>query len=176
MMELRRAAQESMQEYHERLSGFPATISFPANNDPRAVPCTIAALKASESALRSFASVFLNPAQRPTRTQAAHRVRSSVPNGLRTPQEVATRLGMSVKQVKTLALKDGELRFINIGRGTTNIRMMFTDADVEDFIKRRAKRNAPQHQSPTQKRTSHRAAEVIGFTARRLMNKKQKAD
>ncbi len=176
MMELTRAAQESMKEYMERLSGFPATISFPANNDPRAVPCTIAALKASESALRSFASVFLNPAQRPTRTQAAHRVRCSIPNGLRTPQEVATRLGMSVKQVKTLALKDGELRFINIGRGTKNVRMMFTDADVEEFIKRRQKRNTPQQQSPTQKGTSHRAAEVIGFTARRLLKRKRKSD
>jgi AraC-like DNA-binding protein len=145
-------------------------------DDERAISATLVAAESSRRLVRTFADVFLNPARRPIQKQAAHRVRSSIPNGLRTPQEVATRLGMSVKQVKTLALKDGELRFINTGRGTKNIRMMFTDADVEEFIKRRHKRNTPQQQSPTQKGTSHRAAEVIGFTARRLMNKKQKAD
>jgi hypothetical protein len=165
-----------MPEYMERLSGFPARISFPAADERNAVAATLAAAESSRRLVRTFADVFLNPARHPTPRQAGPRVRSSIPNGLRTPQEVATRLGMSVKQVKTLALKDGELRFINIGRGTKNVRMMFTDADVEEFIKRRAKRNTTQQQSPTQKGTSHRAAEVIGFTARRLMNKKHKAD
>ena len=158
-----------------------SALTFPAADEERAVAVTIAAARSSRLVLNAFADVFQadgknDPAQRRIPNQVAHRVQSSIPNGLRTPQEVATRLGMSVKQVKTLALKDGELRFINIGRGTKNIRMMFTDADVEDFIKRRAKRNTTQRQSPTQKGTSHRAAEIIGFTARRLMNKKQKAD
>jgi len=77
---------------------------------------------------------------------------------------------MSVKQVKTLALKDGELRFINTGRGTQHIRMMFTEADVEDFIKRRAIRNPPPCPSGNRKTpptiTSTSSGEVIGFTNR----------
>src|SRR6266699_858594 len=126
-----------------------SAIRFPT--DYRAVAATLAAARSSRLVLNAFADVFLNPAQRPIEKQAAHRVRSSIPNdGLRTPQEVAARLGMSVKQVKTLALKDGELRFINIGRGTKNIRMMFTEADVEDFIKRRAIRNVSCPSTATQ--------------------------
>jgi hypothetical protein len=128
------------------MDGFSA-IRFPT--DERALAVTLAAAQSSRRILNAFASVFLNPAQYPIPKQKTPRVRSAIPNGLRTPQEVAARLGVSVKQVKTLALKDGELRFINTGRGTKNIRMMFTDTDVEDFIKRRAKRNAPQQQSPS---------------------------
>jgi len=146
-------------------------IAFPAAGAENAVAATLAAARSSRLVLNAFADVFLNPAQRPIQKQAARRVRSSIPNdGLRTPQEVAARLGMSIKQVKTLALKDGELRFINTGRGSTNIRMMFAEADVEDFIKRRAIRNPPPCPSGNRKTpptiTSTSSGEVIGFTNR----------
>src|SRR5712691_5144683 len=147
-------------------------ISFPAADAENAVAATLAAASSSRRVLNAFADVFLkNPAQRPISKQAAHRVRSSIPNdGLRTPQEVAIRLGMSVKQVKALALKDGELRFINTGRGTKNVRMMFTDADLNDFIERRATRNVSCPSTAIQSRrttSTHSKSGVIGFTARR---------
>jgi len=145
-------------------------IAFPAADAENAVAATIAAARSSRLVLNAFASVFLDPAQRPMPKRTAHRVRSSIANGLRTPQEVAARLGMSVKQVKTLALKDGELRFINTGRGTKNVRMMFTDADLNDFIERRATRNVSCPSTAIQSRrttSTHSKSGVIGFTARR---------
>src|SRR6266567_1132780 len=51
-----------------------SAISFPADDGERAVAFTIAAAQSSRRVLNAFASVFLNPAQRPIPRQAAGRV------------------------------------------------------------------------------------------------------
>jgi excisionase family DNA binding protein len=61
---------------------------------------------------------------------------------LRSPQSAAARLGVSVKTLQGY-VSDGELRYINVGRGTKKVRRRFTDEDLEDLIQRRAQRDLP---------------------------------
>ena len=146
-----------------------SAIRFPTND--RAVAVTLAAARSSRRVLNAFADVFLNPAQRPIQKQAAHRVRSSIPNdGLRTPTEAAARLQISAKQLRAF-VRSGELRYVNVGRGSKKPRIRFTDADLTEFIAARTRRNNPP--CPSTSRRTHRttnmtsSGEVIGFTARR---------
>src|SRR6266702_3328201 len=147
-------------------------IAFPAAGAENAVAVTIAAAQSSRRVLNAFADVFLkNPAQHPIQKQAAHRVRSSIPNdGLRTPTEAAARLQISAKQLRAF-VRSGELRYVNVGRGSKKPRIRFTDADLTEFIAARTRRNNPPCSStsrrtrPTTNMSSN--GEVIGFTARR---------
>ena len=50
---------------------------------------------------------------------------------LRTPRSAADWLGVSVKTLRGL-VQDGELRYVNVGRGKKNIRRMFADEDLQD--------------------------------------------
>src|SRR6266851_3828217 len=148
-----------------------SAISFPADDGERAVAATIAAAQSSRRVLNAFADVFLNPAQRRIQKQAAHRVRSSIPNdGLRTPTEAAARLRISAKQLRAF-VRSGELRYVNVGRGSKKPRIRFTDADLTEFIAARTQRNNPPCPS-TNLRTRRiisltSNSEVIGFQARR---------
>jgi hypothetical protein len=88
---------------------------------------------------------------------------------LLSPKIAACQLGISVK---TLIghVDDGEIRYINVGRGTKKIRRMFTGIDLEEFIERRAQRDMPcqstgRKNHRTTNMTSSTAA--IGFTAQR---------
>src|SRR5215469_18966442 len=56
------------------------------------------------------------------------------------PKEAARKLCVSVDQIEGF-VRDGELSFVNVGRGKKKRRMMFTQADIEDFIERRRRRN-----------------------------------
>lgn len=51
---------------------------------------------------------------------------------LRTPKQAAARLQMSVEQLTAFA-RDGDIRYINTGRGKKIPRRMFTDRDLDDF-------------------------------------------
>src|SRR6266566_8978092 len=145
-----------------------SAIRFPTND--RAVAVTLAAARSSRLVLNAFADVFLNPAQRPMLKQAAQRVRFSIPNGLRTPAEAAARLQISAKQLG-IFVRSGELRYVNVGRGSKKPRIRFTDADLTEFIAAHTQRNNPPCPSTARKtrRTTSLTSnsEVIGFTARR---------
>jgi len=150
-----------------------SAISFPAADHANAVAATLAAAESSRRLVRTFADVFLNPAQRPIPKQAAHQntaARSSIPNGLRTPAEAAARLQISMKQLGSF-VRSGELRYVNVGRGSKKPRIRFTDADLTEFITARTQRNNPPCRSTS--RRTHRTtsltsnSEVIGFQARR---------
>ena len=86
-----------------------------------------------------------------------------------TLKEVAIKLRISEEQARGL-VQDGELQFINVGRGKKRPRMRFTEADLDDLIERRRRKNAPCQSIA---RKSHRIgnttsrSEVIGFMARR---------
>ena len=58
---------------------------------------------------------------------------------LRTPKEAAERLHTSVEQL-TAFVRDGELKYINLGRGKKRPRRMFTDEDLDEFIERRTRK------------------------------------
>src|SRR6266849_5594312 len=145
-------------------------ISFPT--DDRAVAATIAAASSSRRVLNAFVAAGFqeNSARRPIQKQAAHRVRSSIPNdGLRTPTEAAARLQISAKQLRAF-VRSGELRYVNVGRGSKKPRIRFTDADLTEFIAARTRRNNPPCPSTnlrTRRITSLTSnSEVIGFQAR----------
>lgn len=54
-------------------------------------------------------------------------------------KQVAERLCVSEEQARGL-VQDGELPFINLGRGKKRPRMRFTEADLHDFIERRRRK------------------------------------
>src|SRR5258705_4043692 len=55
-------------------------------------------------------------------------------------KQAAKKLDISEDQVTGLVL-DGELRYINVGRGKKRSRMRFTDEDLDDLIERRQRGN-----------------------------------
>ena len=67
-------------------------------------------------------------------------------------------------------VNDGEIRYVNVGRGKKRERMMFKPADIEEFVERRTKRKVftclSNLKSPHSTGTIS-TAEVVGFTARR---------
>jgi excisionase family DNA binding protein len=84
-------------------------------------------------------------------------------------KEAAKKLYISEEQARGL-VQDGELQFINVGRGKKRPRMRFTEADLDDLIERRRRKSEP---CLFTNRKSHRFTSttskpaVIGFTARR---------
>ena len=62
---------------------------------------------------------------------------------LRTPKEAAERLQTSVEQL-TGFVRDGELKYVNLGRGKKRPRRMFTDEDLDEFIERRKRREVSE--------------------------------
>src|SRR6266581_8213548 len=147
-----------------------SAISFPAADHANAVAATLAAAESSRRLVRTFADVFLNSAQRPIPKPAAPRVRFPIANGLRTPAEAAARLQISAKQLRAF-VRSGELRYVNVGRGSKKPRIRFTDADLTEFIAARTQRNNPPCPSTNlrTRRTTFMtsSSEVIGFQARR---------
>jgi excisionase family DNA binding protein len=61
---------------------------------------------------------------------------------LRTPQEAAARLRCSQRTLRA-HVRAGALRYVIIGRGTKRPRRGFTDADLDEFIERQTRRDAP---------------------------------
>src|SRR5262249_18325365 len=88
---------------------------------------------------------------------------------LRTRKEAARRLKVTPDQLAKL-VHDGELRYVNVGRGKKRPRMRFTDADLDEFIERRTRREVSCPSISPKSRLSTdtiSGSEVIGFTARR---------
>jgi|SRR6266403_1277832 hypothetical protein len=90
-------------------------------------------------------------------------------NPPRSPKDAARALGVSVKTLNGF-VQDGELRYINVGRGKKKIRRMFADEDLEDFKQRRARREVPCQSIGTKTArttTSISSTKVLAFTALR---------
>lgn len=87
---------------------------------------------------------------------------------LPTPAEVAARLRCSRKTLDA-HVRAGDIRYIIIGHGKKRPRRMFTDADVNEFLDRQARRDVPVE--PARRVTRHSTAahsgeEPIGLRAR----------
>jgi excisionase family DNA binding protein len=86
---------------------------------------------------------------------------------LYTTKQAAAELQVTVRQVRGL-VHDGELRYINVGRGSKKPRMRFADDDLAEFKERRRRREAclsgATKNHPTINTRS--PSEVIGFAAR----------
>lgn len=84
-------------------------------------------------------------------------------------KQAAKKLAVSEEQARGL-VQDGELQFINVGRGKKRPRMRFTEADLDDLIERRRRKASP---CLSTNRKNHRStittskSMVIGFTALR---------
>jgi excisionase family DNA binding protein len=91
-------------------------------------------------------------------------------DGLKTPEQAARRLGVSVRTLRGL-VDSGELRYVNVGHGKQREKMMFTDHDLDDCIAKRTRQKAQQCQSigpkPRRSTTMTSGGEVLAFTARR---------
>ena len=88
---------------------------------------------------------------------------------LLTPKEVAADLRCTPKTVLG-HVRDGSLRYVNVGRGRLKPSYRFFPTDVAEFKERRAKRDAPcQSIGPRARRTSTSTSkcEVYDFTALR---------
>jgi DNA-binding transcriptional MerR regulator len=88
---------------------------------------------------------------------------------LHSPKSAADCLGVSVKTLNGY-VRDGELRYINVGRGTKKLRRRFTDEDLQELIQRRAQRDVPCRSTSTKtarSTTSTSNSKVIGFMALR---------
>jgi excisionase family DNA binding protein len=92
-------------------------------------------------------------------------------DGLLSLDEASQYLSVTADQA-TGFVQDGELRYINVGRGKKRPRMRFDLADLNEFIERRRRRDIAACQSIDRK-SQHRIigstskSEVIGFTALR---------
>src|SRR5262245_34228984 len=87
---------------------------------------------------------------------------------LKTPEQAAEFLQCSPKQVHAHA-KSGELRYVDIGRGSKRPHRRFTEADLIDFAERRSRRETSPCQSTSTKArritTSTSKCEVYDFAA-----------
>ena len=59
-----------------------------------------------------------------------------------TSAEAAARLGITIEQLSAF-VHDGELRYVNVGRGTKRPRYRFTEADINEFIDNRKAAGEP---------------------------------
>ncbi|WP_456628956.1 helix-turn-helix domain-containing protein [Bradyrhizobium sp. URHC0002] len=85
--------------------------------------------------------------------------------------DAAQYLGITSDQVRAF-IDDGELKYINVGRGKKRPRIRLTKADLDEFIERRTQRESPSCPSTnqrSQRRTtgSTSKSEADGFMARR---------
>jgi excisionase family DNA binding protein len=83
--------------------------------------------------------------------------------------QAAAYLNVTADQV-TAFVQDGELRFINVGRGSKRPRYRFTIEDLQEFIQQRKRKEIQCLSTNPRSRLSMPStfkSEVIGFTARR---------
>src|SRR5262249_9079074 len=91
------------------------------------------------------------------------------PDGLRTPAEATRRLRCS-RNTLNGHVASGVLRYVLIGHGRKRRRVMFTDAELDDFIKNQTRKDSPCPSAATRARRSGNIdsrSEVISFSALR---------
>jgi hypothetical protein len=91
------------------------------------------------------------------------------PDGLRTPAEAARKLGCSTKTLLG-HVASGALHYVDLGHGKKRPRYRFTDADLDEFIANRTRKDSPTCRSDATRarRSTHTTfkSEVVAFTAR----------
>src|ERR1700727_2208023 len=83
-------------------------------------------------------------------------------------KEAARRLNITEDQLCAL-VQDGEISYINVGRGKKRPRRRYTEEDLQELIERRRRREACLSGNPETRRStvSTSGSAVIGFTALR---------
>ncbi|WP_371748354.1 helix-turn-helix domain-containing protein [Bradyrhizobium sp. CCBAU 53338] len=92
------------------------------------------------------------------------------------PKDAARYLGVSVKTLLAF-VRDGELKYIHLGRGRKKIRRGFDLQDIEEFKQSRTRRDMPCQFTGTTSAASTIStsrSKVIGFTARRELRMSEK--
>lgn len=92
-------------------------------------------------------------------------------DGLLMSAEAAERLGITVEQLSAF-IRDGELRYVNVGRGAKRPRYRFTEADINELIEKRKEQGGIQcpstkAKSPRRISGSTSGSVAVGFMARR---------
>jgi hypothetical protein len=112
-----------------------------------------------------FRKAFLSVASPPPR-----KPRKTTPDGLNLPPQAASKLNVTVEQLMAF-VRDGELRYINIGRGSKRPRYAFTDTDIVELIEKRQTREvqclSTGPRNPRRISDTTSKSVVSGFTARR---------
>ena len=83
-------------------------------------------------------------------------------------KEAAKRLKITEDQLAAL-VQDGEISYINVGRGKKRPRRRYAEEDLQELIERRRRRETCLSGNPKTRRTtgSTSGSAVIGFTALR---------
>ena len=89
-------------------------------------------------------------------------------SALFTHRETARRLSMTEEQLSAF-VQDGEIAYINVGRGKKRPRRRYTEQDIHEFLERRRRREACLSIAISDRRTTSSISRstVIGFTAQR---------
>jgi excisionase family DNA binding protein len=88
-----------------------------------------------------------------------------------TLKDAAARLNTTTDQVKSL-VRDGKLKYINIGTGKIKPRYRFAETDIDDFEQQQRVREEPSCRFSNRKSQRHiigstSSSQVVGFTALR---------
>jgi hypothetical protein len=89
-------------------------------------------------------------------------------DNLLTPQEAACRLNITVTQLGAFA-QDGEISYINVGRGKKRPRRRYAEEDIREFKERRRRRESCLSIGASARHTTNSisSTKVIGFMAQR---------
>jgi excisionase family DNA binding protein len=90
-------------------------------------------------------------------------------NRLLTPEQAALRLNITEDQLSAFT-HDGEIAYINVGRGKKRPRRRYAEDDIMEFLERRRRREVPCQSIVTSVRhttNSISSTKVIGFMAAR---------
>ena len=93
------------------------------------------------------------------------------PGGLHDIPAAAARLGVTEEKLRAF-VRDGELKYVNVGHGAKRPRYRFTDSDINELIEKRRQQDVPQCQSTSPKSPrriicSTSYSTVVGLTALR---------
>jgi integrase len=84
------------------------------------------------------------------------------------PREAARQLHVSTDQLAGF-VHDGELKYVNVGRGQKRPRMMFTQQDLDEFIERRTRRQS-QWRPSTRARTRGTSRPTSGSAGKNIVD------
>jgi|SRR5216683_1011270 len=88
-------------------------------------------------------------------------------NGLHDILATAIKLNVTAEKVRAF-VRDGDLKYINVGHGSKKPRYRFTDSDINELIEKRKQQETPQCQSLKPRSPRHTSGTgsksiVVGF-------------
>lgn len=130
----------------------------------------IESVRQLEARGREASRALLNLVKAEVPGRRARRKAPRPPDGLRTPAEAAARLATTVEQVFAF-VRDGELHYVNVGRGKKRPRYRFADGDIDELIEKRKEQavQCPSTNPKSQRLISGSTSKsvVVGFMDRR---------